>query len=106
MSELNTLHQFWIVKSGDYKGLRETFDALNDRIDELEAENAALKEERRWKNTEIELPKEDTEANALMVIFRHSGELVRTAFGLEYSDEFVRHFSHWMQMPTLPESHK
>ena len=70
---------------------------------ELEAENAALKEERRWKDSNVELPKEDTDGNALLVICRYSGEWARAPFGIEFSDEFVRHYSHWMNAPKLPE---
>lgn len=70
---------------------------------ELEAENAALKEERRWKDSNVELPKEDTDGNALLVICRYSGEWARAPFGIEFSDEFVRHYSHWMPLPTPPE---
>ena len=70
---------------------------------ELEAENAALKEERRWKDSNVELPKEDTDGNALLVICRYSGEWARAPFGIEFSDEFVRHYSHWMIAPQLPE---
>lgn len=70
---------------------------------ELEAENAALKEERRWKDSNVELPKEDTDGNALLVICRYSGEWARAPFGIEFSDEFVRHYSHWMPLPELPE---
>lgn len=70
---------------------------------ELEAENAALKEERRWKDSNVELPKEDTDGNTLMVIHRYSGEWARAPFGIEFSDEFVRHYSHWMIAPELPE---
>lgn len=70
---------------------------------ELEAENAALKEERRWKDSNVELPKEDTDGNALLVICRYSGEWARAPFGVEFSDEFVRHYSHWMIAPQLPE---
>ena len=70
---------------------------------ELEAENAALKEERRWKDSNVELPKEDTDGNALLVICRYSGEWVRAPFGAEFADEFVRHYSHWMNAPKLPE---
>ena len=70
---------------------------------ELEAENAALKEERRWKDSNVELPKEDTDGNALLVICRYSGEWARAPFGVEFSDEFVRHYSHWMPLPTPPE---
>ena len=70
---------------------------------ELEAENAALKEERRWKDSNVELPKEDTDGNALLVICRYSGEWARAPFGVEFSDEFVRHFSYWMIAPELPE---
>jgi len=70
---------------------------------ELEAENAALKEERRWKDSNVELPKEDTDGNALLVICRYSGEWARVPFGAEYADEFVRHYSHWMNAPKLPE---
>lgn len=43
MSEIKSSHELWFVKARDYKGLRETFDALDDEIDKLEAENAALK---------------------------------------------------------------
>lgn len=71
---------------------------------ELEAENAALKEERRWKDSNVELPKEDTDGNALLVICRYSGEWARAPFGIEFSDEFVRHYSHWMPLPKLPEA--
>jgi hypothetical protein len=70
---------------------------------ELEAENAALKEERRWKDSNVELPKEDTDGNALLVICRYSGEWARAPFGIEFSDEFVRHYSHWMNAPEMPE---
>lgn len=70
---------------------------------ELEAENAALKEERRWKDSNVVLPKEDTDGNALLVICRYSGEWARAPFGIEFSDEFVRHYSHWMNAPKLPE---
>jgi len=70
---------------------------------ELEAENAALKEERRWKDSNVELPKEDTDGNALLVICRYSGEWARAPFGIEFSDEFVRHYSHWMPLPKPPE---
>ena len=70
---------------------------------ELEAENAALKEERRWKDSNVELPKEDTDGNALLVICRYSGEWARAPFGIEFSDEFVRHYSHWMPLPEPPE---
>ena len=70
---------------------------------ELEAENAALKEERRWKDSNVELPKEDTDGNALLVICRYSGEWARAPFGIEFSDEFVRHYSHWMNAPKFPE---
>ena len=70
---------------------------------ELEAENAALKEERRWKDSNVELPKDDTDGNALIVIHRYSGEWARAPFGIEFSDEFVRHYSHWMIAPQLPE---
>ena len=70
---------------------------------ELEAENAALKEERRWKDSNVELPKDDTDGNALLVICRYSGEWARAPFGIEFSDEFVRHYSHWMTAPELPE---
>ena len=73
------------------------------RVLELEAENAALKEERRWKDSNVELPKEDTDGNALLVICRYSGEWARAPFGVEYADEFVRHYSHWMNAPKLPE---
>ena len=73
------------------------------RVLELEAENAALKEERRWKDSNVELPKEDTDGNALLVICRYSGEWARAPFGIEFSDEFVRHYSHWMNAPKLPE---
>lgn len=70
---------------------------------ELEAENAALKEERRWKDSNVELPKEDTDGNALLVICRYSGEWARAPFGVEFSDEFIRHYSHWMNAPEMPE---
>lgn len=70
---------------------------------ELEAENAALKEERRWKDSNVELPKEDTDGNALLVICRYSGEWVRAPFGAEFADEFVRHYSYWMYAPQPPE---
>ena len=70
---------------------------------ELEAENAALKEERRWKDSNVELPKEDTDGNTLMAICRHSGEWVRAPFGAEFADEFVRHYSYWMYAPQPPE---
>ena len=69
---------------------------LLDRIAELEAE-------RRWKDSNVELPKEDTDGNALLVICRYSGEWARAPFGIEFSDEFVRHYSHWMPLPTPPE---
>lgn len=71
-------------------------DRLNARVAELEAE-------RRWKDSNVELPKEDTDGNALLVICRYSGEWARAPFGIEFSDEFVRHYSHWMIAPKLPE---
>ena len=71
-------------------------DALRARIAELEAE-------RRWKDSNVELPKDDTDGNALIVIHRYSGEWARAPFGIEFSDEFVRHYSHWMIAPQLPE---
>ena len=70
---------------------------------QLALENAALKEERRWKDSNVELPKEDTDGNALLVICRYSGEWARAPFGIEFSDEFVRHYSHWMNAPEMPE---
>ena len=62
-----------------------------------------LEGERRWKDSNVELPKEDTDGNALLVICRYSGEWARAPFGIEFSDEFVRHYSHWMNAPKLPE---
>jgi len=62
-----------------------------------------LEAERRWKDSNVELPKEDTDGNALLVICRYSGEWARAPFGIEFSDEFVRHYSHWMPLPTPPE---
>ena len=70
--------------------------ALTDYIAELESE-------RRWKDSNVELPTEDTDGNTLLVIYRHSGEWAKAPFGVEYSDEFVRHYSHWMYAPELPE---
>jgi len=70
----------------------------------LESRIAELESERRWRDSEVELPTEDTDGNALLVIHRHSGEWARAAFGIEFSDEFVRHYSHWMYAPELPVS--
>jgi len=77
------------------------------RIDKAQSELRAyiegLEGERRWKDSNVELPKEDTDGNALLVICRYSGEWARAPFGIEFSDEFVRHYSHWMPLPELPE---
>ena len=77
------------------------------RIDKAQSELRAyiegLEGERRWKDSNVELPKEDTDGNALLVICRYSGEWARAPFGIEFSDEFVRHYSHWMIAPQLPE---
>ena len=62
-----------------------------------------LENERIWKDSNVELPKDDTEGNALLVICRYSGEWARAPFGVEFSDEFVRHYSYWMTAPELPE---
>jgi len=56
MSDIKNSHELWFVKSCDYKGLRETFDALDGEIDKLEAENAALKEAQRWIPVSERLP--------------------------------------------------
>ena len=80
------------------------------RIDKAQSELRAyiegLEGERRWKDSNVELPKEDTDGNALLVICRYSGEWARAPFGIEFSDEFVRHYSHWMIAPQLPEVQK
>ena len=73
---------------------------------ELRAYIAELKEAQMWKDSNVELPKEDTDGNTLMVIHRYSGEWARAPFGIEFSDEFVRHYSHWMIAPQLPEVQK
>ena len=80
-------------------------------LDDIESENTALRiriaeleAERRWRDSEVELPAEDTDGNALLAIHRHSGEWVRAPFGIEFSDEFVRHYSHWMYAPEPPVS--
>jgi len=70
--------------------------ALKAHIEELEGE-------RRWKDSNVELPKDDTDGNALMVIHRYSGEWARAPFGAEFADEFVRHYSYWMYAPQPPE---
>jgi len=72
-------------------------------IQRLTARIAELEGERRWKDSNVELPKEDTDGNALLVICRYSGEWARAPFGIEFSDEFVRHYSHWMNVPEPPE---
>lgn len=69
---------------------------LKKRIAELEAAQ-------RWIPVSERLPEEDTDGNALMAICRYSGEWVRTAFGAEFADEFVRHYTHWMYAPQPPE---
>ena len=84
----------------------ETAWYYEDDIRDLTARIAELEEERRWKDSNVELPKEDTDGNALLVICRYSGEWARAPFGIEFSDEFVRHYSHWMIAPELPEVHK
>lgn len=80
------------------------------RILELEAESATLtaritelENERGWKGSNVELPKDDTDGNTLLVIHRYSGELAKAPFGTEYADEFIRHYSYWMELPELPE---
>lgn len=70
---------------------------------ELRAYVEGLEGERRWKDSNVELPKDDTDGNALIVIHRYSGEWARAPFGVEFSDEFIRHYSHWMNAPEMPE---
>jgi len=74
-----------------------------DDNEKLTARIAELEAERRWKDSNVELPKDDTDGNALIVIHRYSGEWARAPFGAEFSDEFIRHYSHWMNAPEMPE---
>ena len=81
---------------------RDQFD-LEEDITELTTRIAELEAAQRWIPVSERLPEEDTDGNALMAICRYSGEWVRTAFGAEFADEFVRHYTHWMYAPQPPE---
>lgn len=75
----------------------------NEARNNLEEYIAELEAAQRWIPVSERLPEEDTDGNALMAICRYSGEWVRTAFGAEFADEFVRHYTHWMYAPQPPE---
>lgn len=75
----------------------------NEARNNLETYIAELEAAQRWIPVSERLPEEDTDGNALMAICRYSGEWVRTAFGAEFADEFVRHYSYWMYAPQPPE---
>ena len=97
---------FNLRQKGQKKAIEELlayFSGIVERASKAESRIAELEGERRWKDSNVELPKEDTDGNALLVICRYSGEWARAPFGIEFSDEFVRHYSHWMIAPQLPE---
>ena len=75
----------------------------NEARNNLEEYIAELESKRRWIPVSERLPEEDTDGNTLMAICRHSGEWVRAPFGAEFADEFVRHYSYWMNAPEMPE---
>ena len=95
-AKINALEADYVISNRELLVKQVEIQRLTARIAELEAE-------RRWKDSNVELPKEDTDGNALLVICRYSGEWARAPFGIEFSDEFVRHYSHWMIAPQLPE---
>ena len=102
VSEMNTsLSWARFIEAGN--NLACYLDKMELDNNTLRAHIAELESERRWKDSNVELPTEDTDGNTLLVIHRHSGEWARAPFGVEYSDEFVRHYSHWMYAPELPE---
>ena len=74
-------------------------DALLARAEKAEAENATLKEERRWIPVSERLPKENENVLAL--------DRTGTAYHWEYSRSlsniFVGYYTHWMPLPALPE---
>lgn len=110
MSEIKSSHELWFVKARDYKGLRETFDALDGEIDKLEAENAALKETQRWIPVSERLP--ETYKPVLTVDMSEATQVPVPAFYNPDTECWSTHFkydlwvTHWMPLPELPEADK
>ena len=72
---------------------------LRKRIEELESENARLKDAQRWIPVSERLPEEKQSVLAL--------DRTGTAYHWEYSkclsNIFVGYYTHWMPLPKPPE---
>ena len=72
---------------------------LRKRIEELESENARLKDAQRWIPVSERLPEEKQSVLAL--------DRTGTAYHWEYSkclsNIFVGYYTHWMPLPEPPE---
>jgi len=106
MSDIKSSHEFWFVKARDYKGLCETFDALDDEIDKLEAENARLKDAQRWIPVSERMP-DDWESVLTIDISKSTQDVVSAFYNPEtslWSTPFSSDLwvTHWMPLPEPP----
>jgi hypothetical protein len=82
--------------------MSKVFDLYNvDDIKEMEAELARLRDQLRWRDVRVELPKE----NGMYLVYQKwpSGGFVDT--GQFYAGRFMSvAMSHWRPLPELPEA--
>ena len=88
-------------------GLEDEIEQLESKLEELGEENAALREQLRWRDVGEELP-DQIDEYLIASVYEDAGDYVTSGYfsgGGWVNDEGLTHYAvtHWMPLPIPPQ---